>query len=320
MTALARTRPLRIGMVGLGDIAQKAYLPVLTARDDVELALMTRDADRLDRVGRQYGVPRRTTDLDDLLDGSLDAAFVHASTEAHADLVERLLDAGMPVLVDKPLAPDLATATRLVDTAERLGLSLAVGFNRRFCPAYAALAGLDPAVVLMEKNRPALPGEPRRFAFDDFVHVVDTIRFLLPPGEEEVSVWCSVDDGLLATVTVGIRVGQSTGVGIMHRVSGAEEETLEVMGAGFKHRVVNLTEVSTAEADHPEVTYRRGRDSWTQVPTVRGFTAMCDAFLSAVRSGTTLSARDALRTHAVCESVVQAAEAARDTGSVRTSG
>lgn len=299
-------------MVGLGDIAQKAYLPVLTARDDVELALMTRNPDRLDRLGRQYGVARRTTDLDDLLDGGIDAAFVHASTEAHAELVERLLGAGVPVLVDKPLAPDLATATHLVDTAERLGLSLAVGFNRRFCPAYAALAGLHPAVVLMEKNRPGLPGEPRRFAFDDFIHVVDTVRFLLPRGEEEVSVWCSVDSGLLATVTVGIRVGQSTGLGIMHRVSGGEEETLEVMGTGFKHRVEGLTEVATVEADHPTVTYRRGRDSWTQVPTVRGFTAMCAAFLSAVRSGATLSARDALRSHAICERVVQIAEAARD--------
>src|SRR3954447_15655197 len=217
MTASRRTGPLRIGVVGLGDIARKAYLPVLTARDDVELALMTRDPDRLDRLGRQYGVARRTTDLEELLDGGIDAAFVHASTEAHAELVERLLEAGIPVLVDKPLAPDLSTATSLVEAAERHGLSLAVGFNRRFAPAYAALAGLDPAVVVMEKNRPALPGEPRRFVFDDFIHVVDTVRFLLPPGEEEVSVWCSVADGLLATVTLGVRVGQSTGVGIMHR-------------------------------------------------------------------------------------------------------
>ncbi len=179
MTTSPPTRPLTIGVVGLGDIAQKAYLPVLTARDDVELALMTRNRDRLDRLGRQYGVARRTTDLDDLVAGGIDAAFVHASTEAHADLVEQLLHAGIPVLVDKQLAPDLATATRLVELAERLGVSLAVGFNRRFAPAYASLAGLDPAVVLMEKNRPALPGDPRRFAFDDFIHVADTIRFLL---------------------------------------------------------------------------------------------------------------------------------------------
>src|SRR4051794_1218327 len=295
MTASRRTGPLRIGVVGLGDIAHKAYLPVLTARDDVELALMTRDPDRLDRLDRQYGVARRTTDLDALHDGVIDAPSVHASTESHAALVERLLAARIPVLVDKPLAPDLATATHLVDTAERLGISLAVGFNRRFCPAYAALAGLHPAVVLMEKNRPGLPGEPRRFAFDDFIHVVDTVRFLLPRGEEEVSVWCSVAGGLLATVTVGIGVGQRTGLGIMHRVSGGEEETLEVMGTDFKHRVEGLTEVTTAEADHPTVTYRRGRESWAPGPTGRGFTAMGDAVLSARRPRATPPPRGAPR-------------------------
>jgi virulence factor len=94
----------------------------------------------------------------------------------------------------------------------------------------------------------------------------------------------------------------------MHRVSGAEEEVLEVLGPGYKHRVVDLTEVWAARADDGPGVRRTARDSWTGVPTARGFTAMCDAFLSAVRSGTTLSARDALRSHEVCETVVLAAE------------
>jgi virulence factor len=303
--------PLRVGVIGLGDIAQKAYLPVLAARDDVELTLMTRSPERLDRVSRQYGVPRRTTSLDDLIDGGIEAAFVHASTDAHADVVGRLLGAGVHVLVDKPLAPDLATATSLVDSAERHGVSLTVGFNRRFCPAYLPLAGLNPSVVLMEKNRPALPGEPRRFVFDDFIHVVDTLRFVLPPGEEELSVWCAPADDLLATVTVCLRVGQSTGIGVMHRLSGAEEEVLEVLGTGYKHRVVDLAEVWSADDTEPTVLHRTGRSSWTGVPTVRGFTAMCDAFLCSVRAGSLLLARDALRTHEICEAVVRAAEASR---------
>lgn len=308
-----------MGVVGLGDIAQKAYLPVLTARDDLELTLMTRDPDRLGRVSRQYGVTRRTTTLDDLLD-DVEAAFVHASTEAHAEVVERLLRAGVHVLVDKPLAPDLAAATRLVETAEHHGRSLAVGFNRRFCPAYAELAGLGPSVVLMEKNRPRLPAEPRRFVFDDFIHVVDTVRFLLPAGEEELSVWCSVGEGLLATVTVGIRVGQSTGLGVMHRVSGCEEEVLEVLGTGYKHRVVDLAEVWSAEDSEPSAVRRARRNGWAAVSTVRGFTAMCDGFLSSVRSGRVISARDALRSHEVCEKVVRAAEAALGEASVSASG
>ena len=119
--------PLRVGVIGLGDIAQKAYLPVLAARADVTLSLLGRDNDRLTRIGRQYGASRCVTRLDDLLDSGIDVAFVHTTTGAHFGLVEQLLSACIHVLVDKPLAPSFADARHLVDLAERQERSLAVG-------------------------------------------------------------------------------------------------------------------------------------------------------------------------------------------------
>src|SRR4051812_50112763 len=104
MNGPGSTRPLRLAVIGLGDIAQKAYLPVLTGRDDVELTLMTRDPQRLDRIGRQYGVTRVTTSFDDVLAAPGDAAFVHAATAAHAELVEPLLGAGGGRLGGQPPA------------------------------------------------------------------------------------------------------------------------------------------------------------------------------------------------------------------------
>jgi virulence factor len=305
---------LRIGVVGLGDIATKAYLPVLAARPGLELTLMSRDPERVARVSRRFGVARSTTRLDDLLDGGLDAVFVHASTDAHAGLVTRLLDAGLPVLVDKPLAPDLAEATRLVELAEARGVSLAVGFNRRHAPVYTALAGLPRSVVLVQKHRVGLPDEPRRVVFDDFVHVVDTLRFLLPPEEACAGVRCVVRDGLLRTVTLTLTSGEVTGIGVMNRVSGSNEEVVEVLGDGQKHRVLDLATVER-HADGGAQVVRRG--DWTPVPEQRGFTALCDWFLDAVRDGRALSARDALRTHEVCEDVVRAAEAVGDLSAPR---
>jgi virulence factor len=301
------TTSQRVGVVGLGDIARKAYLPVLTARADVELTLMTRDPTRLADVARRHGHPRGTTRFEDLLDGSLDAALVHASTDAHVELVEQLLTAGVPVLVDKPLAPELAQATRLVELAEERGVSLAVGFNRRFCPAHVALTHEPVSLALVQKHRSGLPEEPRRFVLDDFIHVVDTLRFLLPAGKEEVSVWCTTQDALLATVTLALRVGATTGLGVMHRVGGATEEVVEVLGPGYQRRVVDLAEEWRADGSGGLRLLRR--DSWTDVPTVRGFSAMVDAFLSSVRAGEVVSARDALRTHEICEQVVEAAVA-----------
>ena len=119
-----RNRSLRIGVIGLGDIAQKAYLPVLAARPDLELHLHTRTRATLDRIGDAYRLPHRHDSLDDLLAQDLDAAFVHAPTEAHPRIAERLLEAGVPSYVDKPLAYELADAERLVELAERRGTSL----------------------------------------------------------------------------------------------------------------------------------------------------------------------------------------------------
>jgi virulence factor len=92
----------------------------------------------------------------------------------------------------------------------------------------------------------------------------------------------------------------------MHRNSGADEEVLEVLGEGHKHRVVNLADVERYQPSGALVT-RRG--DWTPVPSQRGFAAMCAAFLDAVARGRIVSARDALRTHEFCETVVQRAEA-----------
>lgn len=299
-------RVLRIGVVGLGDIATKAYLPVLAGRADLELTLMSRDPGRVARACARFGVPRGTTRLDDLVDAGLDAVFVHAATDAHAELVERLLGAGLHVLVDKPLAPSLAEATRLVELAEAAGRSLAVGFNRRHAPVYAALADLPRSVVLVQKHRAGQPDEPRRVVFDDFVHVVDTLRFLLGDGaDDHCDVQVVVRDGLLQTVSLAMSGPGVTGLGVMNRVSGAAEEVVEVLGAGHKRRVVDLAHV---ERHEDGVVRLERRGDWTPVPEQRGFAALCAWFLTAVREQRVLSARDALRTHELCEQVVRAAE------------
>jgi len=97
---------VRIAVIGLGDIAQKAYLPVLAARRDVELVFCTRNIDVLKKVAEQYRVPETANSLQVLLDihakseSRIDAAFVHTATESHVDIVSQCLRAGIPVLVD----------------------------------------------------------------------------------------------------------------------------------------------------------------------------------------------------------------------------
>jgi virulence factor len=290
---------VKIAMIGLGDIAEKAYLPVLAAQPGLDLHLCTRDSRVLDRLGDAYRVARRFGCVDDVIKAGVDAAFVHAATGAHRELVEPLLDAGVHVYVDKPIADNLPESEHLVRLAQAKGRSLMVGFNRRYAPGYVGLAAVPRHLLLMEKNRENLPDTPRRAIFDDFIHVVDTLRFLAPGAVTGTRIRTRVAGGLLEHIVLELSGDGFTAIGVMNRVSGASEETCEAMGDGVKRRVVNLGDV---------IDYRDGetltrRPDWVPVSRQRGIEQICLAFLSAVREGRAVSADDALVSHAICEDV-----------------
>ena len=297
---------MKVGCIGLGDIAQKAYLPVLAVQPGVELHLQTRTPATLKRVGDSLHLPdaQRHADLDALIAAGLDAAFVHAPTDVHPQIVTRLLEAGVPTCVDKPLAYELADSERLVELAEERGVSLAVGFNRRHAPGYAQCADHPRELILMQKNRVGLPEEPRRMILDDFIHVVDTLRFLVPGQVDDVTVRARAEDGLLHHVVLQLAGDGFTALGVMNRLSGSTEEILEVSGQDTKRQVVNLAEV----IDHKGQPTVRRRGDWVPVSRQRGIEQVTLAFLDAVRAGKTLSARDALATHELCERVVRAVD------------
>ncbi|TWB46080.1 Gfo/Idh/MocA family oxidoreductase [Nitrospirillum pindoramense] len=312
---------MRVAMIGLGDIARKAYLPVLGTRGDLTLSLMSRDSDKVRAIAADWRVAHAHTNLDDLLRDGLDAAFVHAATAAHEELVTRLLTAGIPTYVDKPLADTADAAERLVNLAEARAVSLMVGFNRRHAPAYAALAAAPRDLVLMQKHRVDLADTPRTVVFDDFIHVVDTLRFLLPVPARDLRVDARVVDGLLHHVVLtlvggggasGDGASACTAIGTMNRVAGVNEEVLEVSGMdhhgqALRHRVVDMADIHIAEAG-THISTRRG--DWTPVSDQRGIHQAVEHFLAALRAGRTLSARDALETHRLCETVVRHIQAA----------
>ncbi|MER6675402.1 Gfo/Idh/MocA family protein [Streptomyces sp. NPDC000983] len=297
---------MKVGCIGLGDIAQKAYLPVLGQLPGVELHLQTRTPATLERVGDTLRVPagQRHTSLDSLLAAGLDAAFVHAPTDVHPVIVTRLLQAGVPTYVDKPLAYELAESEGLVELAEQRGVSLAVGFNRRHAPGYAQCADHPRELILMQKNRVGLPEEPRAMILDDFIHVVDTLRFLVPGPVDDVTVRARTEGGLLHHVVLQLAGDGFTALGVMNRLSGSAEEILEVSGQDTKRQVINLAEV----VDHKGQPTVRRRGDWVPVARQRGIEQAVLAFLDAVRAGKVLSARDALATHELCERVVRAVQ------------
>lgn len=296
---------LKIGVIGLGDIAKKAYLPILSSMGEIELHLYTRNKATLTAIGAQYRLLHLHETLESLFESGIKGAFVHAATEAHEELVQKLLERQIHVYVDKPITYDYASTDRLVELAERQGLQLMVGFNRRFAPAYQKLKELrEPNMIIMQKNRMQLPGDIRTFVFDDFIHVIDTLLYLFPYPIEEMRVHGRKKDDLLYHVVVQFIGGGATAIGIMNRDSGTVEEKVEVMTSTEKRTAYNLAELATQQG---KLETRAGFNDWDTTLHKRGFEQIIGRFIHSLQSDSSvaLSANEILRTHKICEEVVE---------------
>jgi virulence factor len=210
----------------------------------------------------------------------------------------------VPTYVDKPIAYTLAESERVAGLAAERGVSLMVGFNRRYAPGYVQCLDHPRDLILLQKNRVGLPDAPRTVAFDDFVHVADTLRFLVPGAVDHVDVRVRVREGLLHHVVLQLSGEGFTAIGVMNRVSGSAEEILEVSGQDSKRSVHDLAAV----VDHKGQPTLRRRGDWVPVARQRGIEQAVLAFLDAVRAGRLLTAEDAVASHELCERVVLAAE------------
>jgi virulence factor len=296
---------MKIGIVGLGDIALKAYLPVIGNRE-LEVHLCTRDAEKLETVAKQYRFDHRHRSVDSLISAGVQAAFVHTSTSSHYDIVRQLLENNVHVYVDKPVTYDYASTEALIALANQRKLTLMCGFNRRYAPAYAALREMDDInMIIMQKNRKHLAEDVRRFVFDDLIHVIDTLLFLASHPPERVSVTGKKNKRQLAHVVVEITSARGpTCIGIMNRDSGTIEERLEVFSPNEK-RVVSELANTLVLTGSQEIEQKN--DSWESTLHKRGFEQITQHFLDIVggRAAPTGLHKAILRTHQICEEVVR---------------
>ena len=119
----------RIALIGLGDIAKKAYLPIVANHSKIVPILCTRDKKVLKQLAYQYRISETYSDIDELIKAQPDAVMIHSSTESHFTLVSKLLNAGIPVFVDKPLCYSLSEAETLLNLSAQKEVLLYLGFN-----------------------------------------------------------------------------------------------------------------------------------------------------------------------------------------------
>ena len=178
---------IRTAVVGAGSFGRH-HLRILSQSPGVELAgVVDSDAQRASGASAQYGCPVYASLAD--LAGKVDAAVVAVPTAAHADVGCALLESGIDVLVEKPIAADLASARRLVDTAARTGRILQVGHLERLNPAITALKRLMTLPLFFEIHRLSL-FSPRSLdvdvVLDLMIHDLDIVLDLVGALPEEI--------------------------------------------------------------------------------------------------------------------------------------
>ncbi|MGJ7470617.1 Gfo/Idh/MocA family protein [Kosakonia cowanii] len=278
---------LRIGVVGLGGIAQKAWLPVLGAATEWTLAAAwSPTRDKALRVCETWRIPY--ADSLASLAAQCDAVFVHTSTASHYAVVSELLNLGVHVCVDKPLAENLKDAERLVELAARKKLTLMVGFNRRFSPLYRELKQQMPqaASLRMDKHRADSvgPHDLRFTLLDDYLHVVDTALWLAG-GRVQIQSGTlqTTDDGAMLYAEHHFSADNLQVTTSMHRRAGSQREWVQAVTDGG---LVDITDMREWREERGQGIIARPIPGWQSVLEQRGFAGCARHFIECVQNQT----------------------------------
>ncbi|MFW6693521.1 Gfo/Idh/MocA family oxidoreductase [Streptomyces sp. MAR4 CNX-425] len=194
--------PLRVGLFGYGLAGSVFHAPLVEATDGLVLdTVVTADPGRQEQVRAAYPEATAVATADALLARAdrLDLAVVASPNRTHVPLATAALEAGLPVVVDKPLAATAAEADELATLADARGLLLSAFHNRRWDSDFRTLAALLADGALgdvhrfesrFERWRPALRGGWRDSAdpadaggllYDLGSHLVDQALTLFGP-------------------------------------------------------------------------------------------------------------------------------------------
>lgn len=287
---MTRTRVAVVGCGHLGTI----HARLLAARADAELvAVVDPFAEARDRVAAAHGC-EALADPGELI-GRVEAVVIAAPTALHTQVALPLLEAGIDLMVEKPLAVSVDDARLIAATARRLGRIVSVGHVERFNPAWRVATARAGEVSFVEARRLA-PFTFRSLdagvVHDLMIHDIDLVLSLAPGRLERVEARGLVaagghedavrarlvfDSGLVADLAAS-------------RISPRAERTVSLWGTGGMV-AVDLT-AKTVEVVAPSEDVRAGRFNAADVPPGER-TALKDRFFAEILPRETVTVPDA---------------------------
>jgi len=171
---------IRVAVVGVGDFGRN-HARVYRELEQTELvAVVDADTERAQRMAAEFGT--EALSHIEALAGRVDAVSVAVPTVEHARVTNRLLEQGIDVLVEKPMAASLAEADAMIETAKKRGRVLQVGHLERFNPAITAVEKIVNGPLFFEVHRLGV-FSPRSLdvdvVYDVMIHDLDILLALV---------------------------------------------------------------------------------------------------------------------------------------------
>lgn len=133
---LPSDRPIRVGSLGCADVLKESFLDVRDAIPEFALvAIASRSEARAREYAERHAIPRHYGSYAALLaDPEVDLVYVPLPNSLHCEWTIRALEAGKPVLCQKPLAANAAEGLRMAEAARKTGLPLIEAWHYRYHP------------------------------------------------------------------------------------------------------------------------------------------------------------------------------------------
>ena len=186
------SQQVRVGLIGTGRIGDVHARSVSNHPDAVLHRVADVFLDSAQRTAGQFG-GEATDNPESLLSaGDLDMVIIASPTSTHIDLIDAAIDAGIPVLCEKPIDLDIERVDRLREKANASSVPIGLGFNRRFDPHFASVhertqAGeIGQLEQLLLTSRDPAPASNEYLAVsggifrDMAIHDFDMARFFVP--------------------------------------------------------------------------------------------------------------------------------------------
>ncbi|BCP52193.1 oxidoreductase [Kaistia sp. 32K] len=334
------TETLKGLLIGCGFFARN-QLHAWAETDGAEItAVCDLDAGRARAYAAEFGIPAWHDTAEVLASGAFDFVDICTTMETHEALVALAVQHGVPVIVQKPFAPDIDTCRRIVANAAAAGVPVMVHENFRFQKIFRRIREILDSGEIGEltfgrlswrnaidvySNQPYLLKTERFMIMDVGIHMLDLARFLFGDADDVSCFTQSVKEGLAgedaATILLRHDNRATSIVDVSyasHRFPNPFPQTLgEIEGRKGSIQILE-GEVLLVHADgvqRRETIEADARD-WTSAP----WTQIQDSvprtqqhFIDALRSGRAFetSAEDSLKTYALAEAAYRSAETGR---------